>query len=102
MVLILFNLPFNIAHIQCPSHLCMLNHLLYQLDMPQLFFALHDTNDTSLDFKLSIHKHPIMRVLVLLRRFLELDLIDLDTIQLVCEAKVDGEIVGSGNIAAFG
>lgn len=63
---------------------------------------LHDAHNGRLALKVAIRCNPLMSLLVLLFGLFELNLVDLDSVFVVCEAKVDAELVGVGNLTAFG
>ena len=64
--------------------------------------ALHDAHDGGLRLVMPVGGDALVRFLVLLRRFLELDLVDLDAVLGVGKGEVDGEGVGSVDVAALG
>lgn len=69
--------------------------------MGDCFAALHDAHNSGLSLIVPIRGNPLMRRLVLLLRFLELDLIDFDAELRVCEGGVVGEFVGGRHVSAF-
>ena len=69
--------------------------------MPHRLAALHDPDDGGLRLVMPVGSDALVRFLVFLRRFLELDLVDLDAVFGVGEGEVDGEGVGRVDVAAF-
>lgn len=68
--------------------------------MLNLLLAFHDPHDRRLRLVLPVRRHPLVRLLVLLLRLLELDLVDLDAILRVTEAQVHHELVARVDIFA--
>lgn len=66
------------------------------------FTALHNAHDGGLSFKVAIGRDSLMRDLGFLFRFLQLDLVDLDTLLLVRETGIVREVICFVHVLAFG
>jgi hypothetical protein len=64
--------------------------------------ALHDPYNSSPSLDMSIRGHTFMRLFALGLGLFELNLVNLDAVFGVVEARVEGESVGVGDVAAFG
>jgi hypothetical protein len=99
---VLFNLALNLRRLQRTSTLCGIENLRDQLGVTKDFTTLHETHDSSLRLEVSVGGNTLVRRLILLFCFLELDLVDLDAGLLVGEVGVEPEFVGWVYVLAFG
>lgn len=66
------------------------------------FTALHNPHDGGLSLEVAIGRDSLMRNLCFLLRFLQLNLVDLDTLLLVRETGIIREVVCFVHVLAFG
>lgn len=85
---ILIDILLNLRWLQPPTTAGHFHHLLHQVRMRNDLATFHDTHDRRLRLQVTICCHPFVRRLVLLLRFLQLDLVDLDSHLGVCEPRV--------------
>lgn len=85
----LFNIVLDLRYVQHPATPRRLDHLRDQFSVRNLLATLHDPHDGRLRLKVSVGRHSLVRLLVLLLRLLQLNLIDLDPELLVRKGRIE-------------
>ena len=70
--------------------------------MTKLFSCFHNTDNTSINLILTIPMHIRVSLLILFHCLFELNRIDFDAIELMCEIEIEMENVGVINVLALG
>ena len=98
---ILFNILLDVRRIEHASGLRCRYDFTHQLSMCDTFPTLHDPDNSRLRLVVTVRSDTLVSLLILLFRFLRLDLVDLDAVSWVYEIEIDSESIAVVDIFPF-
>jgi hypothetical protein len=94
-----FNVLLNVLHAQHASLPRCIDHFGDKSVVTNRLFTLHDADNSGLSFKVSIGLNALMCLFVLFLGFLQLNLVDFDSVPFVAKSNIERKGVGLIDLA---